>query len=434
MRWIIINSPKIVDDLVQKRGAIYSSREDLYLLNLLARKKSFIFSPYNKWYRKMMPLGWEANFLNQGKIESYSHLIAECSKDLVCDILKDNKKPDGINPTHQLRFASFNIIVNILFGIKFENSKDPLYIKLDQFFTRHIDLIKFQNLFPNRYPILLSFPPFRKELSKTLELRDEWEAVTRSLLKKVEDDPGKKPCVARDFLSKQDEGLIDEFDVIKLAELFLLAGTETVATSIHWLIGILANHPEFQQKAHEELDRVVGRERLPTNSDFTSLLYIQSLVKETLRWAPPLSLAFRYLEQDDEYMGYQIPKNSAIILNIYALNSDKNRYENPDIFNPDRFINSKESIAASSKGPYQNRDQFSFSVGRRQCTGIYLAEAELLYMSSTLLWAFEIENTKRDATGKSIPIDLSNSFSSVVQTAKPYIVRFIPRHAKIESF
>ncbi|KAG9296945.1 hypothetical protein G9A89_003659 [Geosiphon pyriformis] len=77
-------------------------------------------------------------------------------------------------------------------------------------------------------------------------------------------------------------------DVVNLCETFLFAGTETVASNIYWLIAQLANNPEFQQKAHEELERVVGHKCLPTTSDFSSLLYIQSLIKETLRLAPPV--------------------------------------------------------------------------------------------------------------------------------------------------
>ncbi|KAG9300639.1 hypothetical protein G9A89_023437 [Geosiphon pyriformis] len=271
------------------------------------------------------------------------------------------------------------------------------------------------------------------ELSNIIQLRDELETLMRGLLKRVEDDLEKKPCVSQDFLQKLNEGSIDESGVITLCNEFMLAGTEGVALTICWLIAILANHPEFQQKAHEELDKVVGRERLPNVSDFNSLPYIQSLIKETLRWRPTNPAPLRFLEKDDEYLGYHIPKNSFIYLNIYALNFDENRYQNPDVFNPDRFLDSKESIAASAKGPYQNRDHYSFSIGRRICTGIHLAEAELLSILSGLLWTFKIENVKRDATGRVLPIDLNNSFKSALQTPNPYNVRFIPRHQENKS-
>ncbi|KAG9296112.1 hypothetical protein G9A89_011965 [Geosiphon pyriformis] len=371
------------------------------------------------------------DFLSQRKVESYSDLIAECTHDLVLRMSKDLNKPEGIEPSNYLRFTSLNIIINVIFAIKFENFKDPLYKKLKQFFKTIIELGKFRNQIANRYPILYSFPPFRNEIPKALKLHEEWMMIMQDLLKRVEND--KKSCVAQDFLKRQKEGLIDEMDVISLCGTFLFAGTETVASNIYWLIAQLANNPEFQQKAHEELDRVVGNKRLPNTSDFYSLLYIQSLIKETLRWAPPIQVVFRYLEQDDTYMGYQIPKSTSIAMNIYALNSDKNRYENPNIFNPDRFMDSKKRFAISAKGSYRNRDHYTFSVGRRICAGIFLAELELLYLSSTLLWAFKFENPNQDAMGKSIPIGLSVSRSTIFQNPNPYNVRIIPRHSEIEA-
>ncbi|KAG9300562.1 hypothetical protein G9A89_000082 [Geosiphon pyriformis] len=378
-----------------------------------------------------MPLAH--GFLTKQKVETYSIHIAECTHNIIFKLLKDTNESEEFDISNYLRFTSFNIIFNVLFGIKLENFEDPLYIKLNELFTTYIKRVNLKNLIPSQYPILFWFPPFRSELVKTLRLREEWEAVTRSLLKMVKNDPEKKPSVAQEFLGKQSEGLIDELDVIKLCEDFFMAGTETVATTMYWLIANLVNHPEFQQKAHEELDRVVGHERLPTTSDFSSLLYIQSLIKETLRWAPVVPIIFRYLEQDDTYMGYHIPKNSTIVSNIYALNSDKNRYEKPHIFKPDRFMNSKESFAISAKGSYQNRDHYTFSVGRRICTGIYLAEVELLYLTSTLLWAFKFENPNQDATGKSIPINLSTYPESFFQYLIPYKIRIIPRHPETEA-
>jgi len=76
--------------------------------------------------------------------------------------------------------------------------------------------------------------------------------------------------------------------------------------------------PEVQQKAQEELDRVVGGNRLPSFGDKSSLPYISRVVLECLRWNPvtPLGVA-HYLTEDDEYNGYRIPKGSTILANIW---------------------------------------------------------------------------------------------------------------------
>lgn len=77
-------------------------------------------------------------------------------------------------------------------------------------------------------------------------------------------------------------------------------------------------YPEVQAKAHEELDRVVWRERLPTFSDEQQLPYVSAICAELLRWRPvgPLGVAHRCME-DDVYQGMMIPKGTIILPNVW---------------------------------------------------------------------------------------------------------------------
>ena len=96
-------------------------------------------------------------------------------------------------------------------------------------------------------------------------------------------------------------------------------------------------HPEVQIKAQAEIDRVVGRDRLPTLEDRKDLPYIDRIVWESLRWNPgalhyacfrcreltrstllvtPIGIARRVTE-DDEYRGYRIPKGTTVLPNVW---------------------------------------------------------------------------------------------------------------------
>ena len=101
----------------------------------------------------------------------------------------------------------------------------------------------------------------------------------------------------------------------------------------------MARNPEVMKKAQEELDRVVGKERLPDFSDRDNLPYIDALIKELLRWNPPfpMSVANR-ATQDDVYRGYSIPAGAIVIPNIWAISRDSSIYPDPEAFNPDRFL------------------------------------------------------------------------------------------------
>ena len=98
-------------------------------------------------------------------------------------------------------------------------------------------------------------------------------------------------------------------------------------------------NPEVAKKAQEELDRIVGKDRLPDFSDLRDLVYIDALVKELLRWGPPLPFCIpNRVTQDDTYRGYFIPAGATVIQNIWVILRDPVIYPNPDAFNPDRFL------------------------------------------------------------------------------------------------
>ena len=82
----------------------------------------------------------------------------------------------------------------------------------------------------------------------------------------------------------------------------------------------MALHPHVVKNAQEELDRVVGNERLPELSDWENLPYISALLKELLRWACPLPLGIpKRVMEDDVYKGYHIPAGANIVENIWSV-------------------------------------------------------------------------------------------------------------------
>ena len=103
-------------------------------------------------------------------------------------------------------------------------------------------------------------------------------------------------------------------------------------------------NPDVMKKAQEELDRVVGKEHLPDFSDKDKLPYIDALVKELLRWNPPVPVGVpKRATQDDVYRGYFIPEGATVMENIWAIFRDPNIYPDPETFNPDRFLKDGEN-------------------------------------------------------------------------------------------
>lgn len=96
-------------------------------------------------------------------------------------------------------------------------------------------------------------------------------------------------------------------------------------------------HPEIQSRAQAEVDSIITKERrLPTIQDRESMPYLEAVLKEVLRWAPPSPMGlFHCTTVDDEYKSYFIPAKTTVIANIWGMLHDSQQYPDPFKFNPD---------------------------------------------------------------------------------------------------
>ncbi|KAJ1307503.1 hypothetical protein OPQ81_001602 [Rhizoctonia solani] len=177
----------------------------------------------------------------------------------------------------------------------------------------------------------------------------------------------------------------------QICGIVLEGGSDIVAGVISTVILALLQDTWSQDRARQEIDGIYDEDTLPRWEDEQKMPFVRAIIKETLRWRPPLLTGVPHrLEQDDTYAGYFLPKDSRVICNIWAIHTNPERYEDPHTFNPDRFLGHKLSMANSMRqsNPFE-RDHFTFGAGRRSCPGVQLAEQGIFIGISRLLWAFE---------------------------------------------
>jgi cytochrome P450 len=217
-----------------------------------------------------------------------------------------------------------------------------------------------------------------------------------------------------------------------LAGNLIEAGTETTSSTLYAFIQAMVIFPEVMEKAQEEIDRVIGPDRLPTMNDEQDLQYIRACVKESLRWMPTaITGAIPHcVIQDDEYQGYKIPKGAAVIHNVYSINMDPARYPDPRRFEPDRYKDDFQNAAdAATASDVSKRDHFTFGAGRRLCQGIHVAERSLFIGIARLAWAFDV-NPATDSDGQPIIPDTDSYTSGFVVMPTPFKARLTPRSEK----
>jgi hypothetical protein len=208
-------------------------------------------------------------------------------------------------------------------------------------------------------------------------------------------------------------------------------------------IQAMACFPDVQKKAQDEIDRLVGSDRLPTMADEPQLPYIRAMIKETLRWMPTTITGAvpHATTKEDEYMGYTIPKGASVMLNVWAIHMDENRHPNPREFRPERYEGDDLNAADSAANPdASKRDHFTFGSGRRIwylplfndankfSQGMHIGERSLFLGMSRMLWGFNITPKIRD--GKPVPINPDQLTQGFVCMPDTFECDITPRNEK----
>lgn len=163
----------------------------------------------------------------------------------------------------------------------------------------------------------------------------------------------------------------------------ITAGMDTTSISVEWAMAELVRNPRVQQKAQEELDRVIGSERIMTESDFSKLPYLQSVAKEALRLHPPTPLMLPHKANTNiKIGGYDVPKGSIVHVNVWAIARDPATWQEPLEFRPERFLEDDVDM----KG--HDFRLLPFGAGRRICPGAQLAINLVTSMLGHLLHHF----------------------------------------------
>jgi len=153
---------------------------------------------------------------------------------------------------------------------------------------------------------------------------------------------------------------------------FLLAGYETSSTALLWTMLILSERTDLQEKLAEEVISVLGKDGVPSADDVEAekMPFLDRVVKESLRWRPPIPTVMRNVGHDTALGEYFLPKGTTIIMSIYAIHHNPQYWTNPDEYDPDRWIGVDE--ASKFSGTF-----VPFILGARNCIGSKFALIEI---------------------------------------------------------
>ncbi|KAJ8462273.1 hypothetical protein ONZ51_g11006 [Trametes cubensis] len=415
---IVLNSLTVTIDLLEKRSAIYSDRPVSVVSQLIGWTRNLAFKEYGNDWRAMRRMLWQ--HLQPGIVAKYQPVQRRGTTILLKHLSKDSSNLD-----EKIKSAYCKILLNVMYGLHFDHVDIPRYIEVLSCLESAI-AEAFQ---PGAF--LVEFIPWLQYIPAWLPDAGWQQKVLkwRRLLDALVDGPYNAAKEAmrcgdadRSMLSEAIEStrrgddshnVGDSDKLIKeTASSAFHAGADALAATLHAFICAMVLNPEVQVVAQEELDRVVGRARLPEHSDRPSLPYVEAILKETYRWYNPVPLGVAHrCTEDNVYREWKIPKGATIMFNIWSIFHDAHVYPKPDAFCPERYLKDGK-LNTDILQP----EILAFGMGRRTCPGKHFADDSLFISIASILHVFNITKAL-DAQGAPIPVksEAASGFLSVIQ-------------------
>ncbi|KAL7954630.1 cytochrome P450 [Trichoderma compactum] len=338
-----------------------------------------------------------------------------------------NKPGDLFN---HVRSGAAAIILNVTYGYSIESHKPDALVKLIEAVTDHsseatvplrqtVDLIPSLRHLPDWFPGT-GFKQMAREARANLDASadDPFDFVKQQMATGTFQESFCSKLI-KTFQNDANEIGEDIEDAIKWTAAVMFAGgaDTTVATITAFVLAMIMN-PHVQRKAQEEIDNVVGPNRLPTRDDQENLPYVNAIVKESLRYFPVAPMGVPHMATEEVFLrGYRIPSGSYIFPATWWFLHDPKTYAKPSEFDPERFLEPRNEPDPDAV----------FGHGRRVCPGRFIAQDSLYLTISQTLAAFNIGKAMQG--GKPVEVEAKHTLGVVDHPAK-FQYSIVPRSEK----
>ncbi|KAK8943002.1 5-epiaristolochene 1,3-dihydroxylase [Platanthera zijinensis] len=395
---VVVSSAEAAREITKTHDIVFASRPLIKSIDVLFYGgKDLIFAPYGEFWRQMRRI-CTAELLSTKRVRSFRLMREE----EVANLLQSIAASSGtvVNITKKLAEISNNVMARATIG---RRCKDQ-----ELFFSALAESVELTSGFTavDLFPSLPSIGRITGYQRKLEQCKRKLDLITEKIIGEHEEKMTKHPAASNDKEPLIEEDLIDVLLRIQREDIFqfplskdsikaiiqdmLLAGSETTSTLLEWAMSELLRNPEIMKKAQREVREALGITMLGKLSEEEvasgKLIYLQLVIKETLRLHPPAPLLLpRENQESCEVLGYEIPSKTRVIINMWAIARDANYWVDPNTFWPERF----EGNSVDFKGAHF--EFMPFGAGRRICPGVQFGLATVEIVLAYLLYYFDWE-------------------------------------------
>ncbi|KAN0092739.1 Cytochrome P450 [Tylopilus felleus] len=421
---IVINSEDVAKDLLERRSRNYSDRPAIIRIanDFFGWSFNSVTIPYSDRWRLHRRLFHQV-FRPEATL-SYQPIQLQKGRDLILNLLETPENYVAHVQTH-----STSIIMAVVYGYETARRDDPIVNVVNRAVKLAVQSIRPEvaavlGFIPFLRYIPTWFPGASFKRNAVLSQKyavDMVETPFHYVQERLSAGTA-VPSMVSDLLGRVKEEDASEEYVRAVKEssvtAFAAASETTASTVLIFILAMLLN-PDVQARAQADIDSVVGSARLPVFEDRPSLPYIDAVLRETLRWHPPVPLSIPHAATSaDLYDGYFIPQGATIIMNTWAMTRNEAKYAHPDRFQPERFLRVNGELNDDTMG-------YAYGAGRRICVGRYVADASVWSAMATILAVFKIVPCK-DEQGNNVHVKPQWT-TGITSHPFHFPCRFVPR-------
>ncbi|PKA62975.1 Cytochrome P450 71D10 [Apostasia shenzhenica] len=423
---LIISSAEAAREILKTHDLNFASRPNTATSNtIFYGSKDIVFACCGDFWRQMRRICM-LELLSAKKVCSFRTIREEEISHLLQSI--SISVGEVVNLSSKFAALSNNITARAVVGGTCK--EQPLFQLAVDEVTQYVSGFSVINLFPSIPGFINRITGWQKKLNQCGQKLDRIaeKILQEHVQKRAEFFNGceeqDKLFIEEDMMDvliriQQDGGLqfpLSNDNIKAIVNDMLMAGSDTIATTMEWVMTELVRHPKVMRKVQREVRNVL-REGDNTNMIVdeeavrNKLHYLQVVIKETLRFHPPAPLLLpRESIERCEVMGYDVPAKTMVIVNAWAIGRDPKYWENPEEFWPERF----EKSDVDFKGrPYF--EFLPFGSGRRMCPGINfgltVVELTIAYLLYYFDWEYKIKKGEQLDVTETFGVTAKRKFS-----------------------
>ena len=392
---IVFNGYDVINDALLKQGTLFSRRPQHSFAKAVVDYVGIVGTNDKLWKEQR---GLAINALQSLCLKNGSQHIDRLILTGVNKLLDRLETLDGkpVNLKSYLQVSVAGIITSIILG-KFFELDDERFKNYLTFHSGNMAKIPGRLVLINCFSFLLKLPFDAFGLKGLIQSVLTWETFMNERLLDEEADATGNDIIAlyqAAIKENEEEALGQSYSRKYMRNTtfdLAIAGSDTTATTINWILLYLLHYPEVENRLHGEIDDVIGRNRPPSLTDRPDLPYMEATILEALRIAAAAPMAVPHsVPHDVIFKGYLIPKDTNILANLHSVHMDPEIWPEPTKFRPERFLSADQKIEIP-------KQHIPFSIGPRSCLGETLAKMELFLFMASILQRFNL-----------VPVDMAS--------------------------